>query len=71
MPLSLTIVILHLPKYNLMSAYDSTIISAIYKHIKLSKPFLLKSKVIRLIALLNSQPFYSIWQIQIKDLKGA
>jgi hypothetical protein len=53
-PLSLTIVILHLPKYNLMSAYDSTIILAICKHIESNKPFLLKSKVIRLIALLDS-----------------
>jgi hypothetical protein len=59
-PLLLTIVILHLLKYNLISAYNSTIILAIYKHIKLNKPFLLKSKVIRLIALLDSQPFYSI-----------
>jgi hypothetical protein len=54
MPLLSTIVTLLLPKYNLMSNYDSTIISAIYKHIKLSKAFLLKLKVIRLIALLDS-----------------
>jgi hypothetical protein len=52
--LLLTIMILHLPKYNLISAYDSIIILAIYKHIKSSKLFLLKSKVIRLIALLDS-----------------
>jgi hypothetical protein len=54
MPLLLTIVILHLLKYNLISTYDFTIILAIYKYIKLNKPFLLKSKVIRLIALLDS-----------------
>jgi hypothetical protein len=54
MPLLLIIVILYLPKYNLISVYDFTIILAIYKHIKLNIPFLLKSKVIRLIALLNS-----------------
>jgi hypothetical protein len=53
-PLLLTIVILHLPKYNLISDYDLIIILAIYKHIKLSNPFLLKLKVMRLIALLNS-----------------
>jgi hypothetical protein len=53
-PLLSTIVTLHLPKYNLMSDYNSTIISAIYKHIELSKAFLLKLKVIRLIALLDS-----------------
>jgi len=54
MPLLLTIVILHLLKYNLINAYNFIIILAIYKHIKLNKPFLLKLKVIRLIALLNS-----------------
>jgi hypothetical protein len=54
MPLLLTIVTLHLPKYNLTSNYNSIIISAICKHIELSKAFLLKLKVIRLIALLDS-----------------
>jgi hypothetical protein len=49
-----TTVTLHLPKYNLISDYDSTIILAIYKYIELSKAFLLKLKVIRLIALLDS-----------------
>ena len=54
MPLLSTTVILHLPKYNLISDYNSTIILTIYKYIKLSNAFLLKLKVIRLIALLNS-----------------
>jgi hypothetical protein len=54
MALLLTTVILHLLKYSLTSAYDLTIISTIYKHIELNKLFLLKLRVIRLTALLNS-----------------
>ena len=54
MPLLLTTIILHLLKYSLISAYNLTIILTIYKHIKLNKLFLLKLKVIKLIALLNS-----------------
>jgi hypothetical protein len=54
MPLLSTTMTLHLPKYNLINNYNLTIILVIYKHIKLSKPYLLKLKVIRLIALLNS-----------------
>jgi hypothetical protein len=54
MPLFSTTVTLHLLKYNLISNYDLTIILVIYKHIELNKAFLLKLKVIRLIALLDS-----------------
>ena len=71
MPLLSTIVTLHLPKYNLTSDYDSIIISAICKHIKLSKAFLLKLKVIRLIALLDSQHIYNIWLIPMMDPLAA
>jgi hypothetical protein len=53
-PLLSTTIISHLPKYSLISNYDLIIVLAIYKHIKLNKPSLIKLKVIRLIALLNS-----------------
>jgi hypothetical protein len=53
MPLLSTTAILHLPRYSLISSYDLIIVLAICKHIKLNKP-LLKSKVMRLTALLNS-----------------
>jgi len=53
-PLLLATVILHLPKYSLISSYDLVTALPISKHIKLNKPFLLKLKAIRLIALLDS-----------------
>jgi len=54
MPLLLATMILHLPKYSLISSYNLVIALPISKHIKLNKPFLLKLKAIKLIALLNS-----------------
>jgi len=54
MPLLLATMILYLLKYSLISSYDLVTALLINKHIKLNKPFLLKLKAIRLIALLDS-----------------
>jgi hypothetical protein len=54
MPLLLVTVILHLPKYSLISSYDLVTASPTSKHIELNKPFLLKLKAIKIIALLDS-----------------